>query len=896
MTSNRDKLLIHLGDKKRRQGTAIELLVNDFGAPDDPILPIDFLPGGDGQITIRIKKNILPEEEHKISVEELVKCVHTGNSLVSFALGNLLPFNEIYKPSKESIPNTNSYATIESLCEDSVLTPVSGKVTERLESGISVRLIGESASGKTVSVAQVVCRLMQFGWTFSWIDLSEPGQGMYSLILNLIRYQRKGSGKHVVVIDDSQSNPTALKNIGRTIDELTKNIETEILLVVIGWESAIDNIKQFFPYTSQINCYGDLGVPSLVNEIFDSSVTTSDMEFIRESCGGNLFVARLLAEYKFKKHVFPNQKQIAALAYKKSTKGMTLNDKAVELLYILSSLSQFEIDTHKDYAIAYNQESFIFLSDIRCIRSNNSYLSVGHRTLAKLLILYLQDVRKDIIYLLPEPAQIAVKYLKTASPSQIIATLERLDVASLAYSKTDQHGAIFLARAWESLTILVNYVSRETATDPTWRNNTGSAVFAAIALISIGSQDYINILKHLSKKWNIDGVDDLPIPNAPIPTERIDFQEIKKTMEVEEKNSGKDYNDEDKAKNIDFSRMHYTWVLGLLLGLAGYKPSINMEIEEKLLNLAKKAQNPDGSFYPSRVPWITARVLIGLASVGESMRTSNVVRSACEWLCRSYPVGPYKLGTWEPGTGSWNTILGTTAMCVNALIRCGVPSTDFHVKAGISYLKGKKSIWAMQGKEIDGAFAIETILAVEGRWRTVDTELNTLLSWIQQREAWKGNVVKLSNESHDESCKISQISSSLIGIVWDTVKRELPLLLEGLSVSKYSMLTDDIDESVKHAYEQLIEKTEELKRKIDDEIRGRVNLREQDGENLPEIYKNQKMWEKRKRKLRDIESLMHNLSDHRNNITRGNMTEVTMAINELGKQCFQKTWKETKLN
>jgi len=132
--------------------------------------------------------------------------------------------------------------------------------------------------------------------------------------------------------------------------------------------------------------------------------------------------------------------------------------------------------------------------------------------------------------------------------------------------------------------------------------------------------------------------------------------------------------------------------------------------------------------------------------------------------------------------------------------------------------------------------------------------------------------------------------------VWDTVKRELPLLLEGLSVSKYSMLTDDIDESIKDVYGQLIEQTEELKRKIDGEIRDRISIREQDGMSMPEIHKNQKKWEEKKRKLRDIENLMRNLSDQRDFISKENMTEVTIEINTLGKQCFQNTWKKIKLN
>lgn len=109
MTSNRNKLLIRLGDKKRRQSAAIELLVNDFSAPDAPILPIDFLPDGEEQITIKIE-NKPAVEAHKISIEELVTCVQNGDSLVSFAIGHLFPFNEIYKSPKENIANTKGSA------------------------------------------------------------------------------------------------------------------------------------------------------------------------------------------------------------------------------------------------------------------------------------------------------------------------------------------------------------------------------------------------------------------------------------------------------------------------------------------------------------------------------------------------------------------------------------------------------------------------------------------------------------------------------------------------------------------------------------------------------------------------------------------------------------------
>ena len=205
-------------------------------------------------------------------------------------------------------------------------------------------------------------------------------------------------------------------------------------------------------------------------------------------------------------------------------------------------------------------------------------------------------------------------------------------------------------------------------------------------------------------------------------------------------------------------------------------------------------------------------------------------------------------------------------MCVNALIRCGVPATDQAVTAGTAYLLSKRDEWVRAGQEIDGAFAMETVLATRGRWREISSELAALLSWVRDREAWT-RATQLASESHDESCKVAQIANSLVGIVWDTVKSELPLLLEGIATTIYD--PQKIDSNVKDLSSLIYETIGELKSKIIQEINSRQEVAEKFGaESSGEMNRQLSLWRDRKQKIRaleaDFENAVHGQETQRN--------------------------------
>jgi len=246
------------------------------------------------------------------------------------------------------------------------------------------------------------------------------------------------------------------------------------------------------------------------------------------------------------------------------------------------------------------------------------------------------------------------------------------------------------------------------------------------------------------------------------------------------------------AGAIDLDRMHRTWVLGLLLGFEASAVQRDPERRAKLVACAELAADPAGFFYPRRVPWVAARVLLGLAAVGESIHTSAIVRGATNWLLTPAPEGPCQFGVWESGTGTWNTAVMTTTMCLTALVRCGVPATHPMIVAGASYVDSKAAEWQAPGQELDAADALETRLLTGRHWIDGKRELAQLLDWARDSDPWL-RATETASMRQDESSKVPAMASGLVRIVWEIVRAEMPVLLEGVAIELAGHLVDPED-------------------------------------------------------------------------------------------------------
>jgi hypothetical protein len=231
-------------------------------------------------------------------------------------------------------------------------------------------------------------------------------------------------------------------------------------------------------------------------------------------------------------------------------------------------------------------------------------------------------------------------------------------------------------------------------------------------------------------------------------------------------------------------------------------------------------------------------------------------------------------------------------MCVNALVRCGIPTSDPAIVLGTKYLLSMKDQWILPGQEIDGAFAMESVLAVGTRWRDISSELSRLLAWIADREPW-ATPVQIASDSHDESCKVAQIASSMLGIVWDTVKSELPLLLEGLSTTVYDV--DDEACDARDLARMISDLIGDLKSRIQQEVSARQDI----GSRLPSVASGEvsdqlRVWLGRRQSLNGIEAEFGRL------VSRGVMRQrdeshqkLIHSLDHLGRECFGAAWEVT---
>ncbi|MFI5387023.1 MAG: hypothetical protein ACHQ50_12990 [Fimbriimonadales bacterium] len=321
-----------------------------------------------------------------------------------------------------------------------------------------------------------------------------------------------------------------------------------------------------------------------------------------------------------------------------------------------------------------------------------------------------------------------------------------------------------LTRALGEFDQLRDYVQTATVRDPSWGDNTASAVFAADVLRGEEPPDrWRSIARLVRNRWKTDDSGELPTYVHGVPSEAADFDVIHRRM-IDEDRAGVLHQAEMQAGRIDMDLFRRTWTVGLLLSLEGEAPDPDPERLGRLRKSAARAMATDGSFYPRRVPWVTARVVLGLAGVGDTVDTSDTVEKACEWLLRARDKGPYDLGVWASGTGTWNSTVETTAMCLSALMHANWPARDERIRTGTAYLLATKAQWRETGHESDAAQAIEAIVRAGLPWQTIAPELDRLLAWYSNREPWTRTTVSAS-ESQEESSKVPWVASSLLSVL-----------------------------------------------------------------------------------------------------------------------------------
>jgi len=539
---------------------------------------------------------------------------------------------------------------------------------------------------------------------------------------------------------------------------------------------------------------------------FAPNLPTQTIDSILTSFGSDLFLLRECLRYTAEHSRLPSVSDLAEHFWLRwQEKGIqNIESEVKRVLVITSSLGRFDLPISPSLLTecASVEHSIVEkLVAIQILRPVLGMFVLGHRSFSTLIGDWLsgQGVWEEIEKL-NGPRNISDMlhyYLRSLSPSKTIDTLRVLhNQSGFKGNLKLSHRTGALIQIWQAFDSVLERILYQQSEDPTWARNPASAMFAVEALCSVGQiNESVKSVDFLRSIWTVDVHGNVHIDVTNLPTNE-DFEGIGKRM-IEEDASIKYQGLPShlaSTESVDLIQMHKNWLLGVLLSAeAAYDRSSSLL--EKLVKHTLSIARPSGGFYPERVPWVTARILLGLSSAGVTSAYSPEVRKAVDWLMKDRTRGGAMIGgVWQSGTGSWNSDLEVASMCTLALIRSGIDPSDPRLNTARGLIIANRNNWTNPASILDGALAAEAFLMTGGAWDDIVDEVQRLSQWTKAESFWK-SAVKSSHQTFTQSCRVAQIASSLVNIGWTAVRSDLPSLVNAFAVPKADMKATAISQS-----------------------------------------------------------------------------------------------------
>lgn len=667
--------------------------------------------------------------------------------------------------------------------------PMLDRLVKLLRDGRDCLLVGPSSSGKSILAFEAGLRLVQTGMHVDFVDVGSVSPYVAARTLSHLRTLLRSDQDTLLVIDDLQSSPSvarylfAVKSLLSQADSVGR-----IVVLAITWPSYAKEAAAELSGPTRISVEPSDARRALLAK-YGRTRTTTDISTLSEIAGDDVLLWRLLLETP--RWERPSKAALASKVWERRVNGYRGDVAALKRAVLVAALlGRYEFELSEgflEYQAAVSKSTIEAMVKARILRRTMDKLVLGHRSVCALLAGWLAadgQVWTDLHRLEKpvQPIEIVNAYIRAADVSEVWAILKTLHMQ--VGFKGDQaitQRAQVLADAWKSIDSLAERVEQQQMIDPTWGENLASALFAIEALCAVGKQQKAKAsIDFMRSCWSLV---DNSLEIHPGTADRLDFDEIRRCMEEEDEVVGAPAPPRDPATKVDSSRFHSTWAKGLVLCAEGaYRERSNQELQE-LAIAVEGGQAADGHFYPRRVPWVTARVLMGLARCGRSYDRSDAVRKACEWLLRpSEQGGVYQQGVWESGTGAWNTPLETTSMCIIALVLAGMPPNDSRIAAAWDYIVSERADWTRPEREIDGANAIWAYMTVVGNWQDIIPEVQFLLKWARGEAFWD-SATRTAKESLDQSSRVAVVADYLIDAAWSSLRTDLPEFLEAFAVT-----------------------------------------------------------------------------------------------------------------
>jgi len=554
-----------------------------------------------------------------------------------------------------------------------------------------------------------------------------------------------------ILFDDMQSLPSFAEEVGLTISQLCDEDKLQSYCIFVSWPEFMNNTNK------------NLGIvfPSIKNRVdaifhaIENSFDSSLRPFLGEIPERNIAISDLVRRAGVGQ--IKSSRALRKFIFSHLVSGME-DDDFVKSIYIIASLGSFELPTPLRLLRALEGVSpEEILASVMRAKSDDQSVFLGHRSICEFLVSYIEENHRIEL----KKEEIIILYFQYISPERIWRSAVQL------LSDDRNHVSGKISDIWNLMHNFVDQLQESTRRDPSWMAVPSSMYFVLKSAELLGiSEDYEDVFREFLKCFQTDG--HTANVKVEILKTKTDFELIKGRMIEEDEHL--DRVKWEKGKDLQAQKAHENWVMGLAAGL---KPTFKffdeLELHDTIIQSILARQESSGGWYPLRVPWVTARVLIGLGEAGYGP-DMFAVANGCRFL-----VDERESRHWEPRTGGWNTAFEATALSIEALTETSYcNSVDTIVQESCEYLIENRNQWMKPELDIDGATAACVVA------KNVDGE-QSIIDYINHVSKTNQHIIVSNTHSLDydenQTCTTSQIAFFLIKLGWDILRMEMPSIL-----------------------------------------------------------------------------------------------------------------------
>ena len=566
-----------------------------------------------------------------------------------------------------------------------------------------------------------------------------------------------------LLIDDLQCDVEFAKKLLPFVVDNARSIKSRNLHVFFFFFLSLLKAENFSVYAEKIETI-KTKPQKFINMMKDK---ISNKELL-DICGDNLALISVALKLKQTKAVSVNRKFYAKELFDYFVQ--TSDKEQLKIIHILAVLGTYEFETPisfiKNFGVL-NEEN------VKTAKKVGDSIFLAHRTISNFIARYIESECNCQIYHRQEIIKKYINYIDNRKKWKALLHLIGEN------NKTD---ILSVSPIWNLMYEFQYNLKRQTQIDPSWNNTPSSMYFVISTAKMLGVVDeYKEVVDRLCSNFSINK-NHVEVRYDLLQT-TVDFVKIKERM-IEEDQSCPPLTYE-SGESIDLETIHRNWLYGLMIGLKdvlvefGYENLIQC-IETELLN----SQDEKGYWYPKRVPWVSARILIGLAEAGYSVKDEFVLKGIDHLLSM------IEDNRCQAHTGGWNNEFETSSLCLEALIKCGV-DCDVGIQKNVTkHLLESSSIWMSENYEIDGTTTACALLKSLG----IQTSLMSYINELAKRNIH--NILE-QDETLDynnvQSCKTTQIAYYVIELCWYILEKDIPSLLDDfIARSEQEMEGDNV--------------------------------------------------------------------------------------------------------